>query len=157
MEKKRKKFIVLELLFTILLVVFIFATIAMMYPTFIELLRGKKVLNLNDKNREIVQKYIEESEYHGQNLISENAIKIQYFLAFNDDEYTIYYKDGTKKQIYDDHLYDLRTYIKKEGHSLANKYILLIVLLIFSCILINKFRKNIGQKIDFIDKNETNL
>ena len=75
---------------------------------------GKDVLYVNDKNRQSIKNIIEKSEYYDSSEDFYNVRKIQFFLDFNDLEFTLYYKDGTVKKIYDDSLTDLEKYIEEK-------------------------------------------
>ena len=110
---KRKRLVRIEMFLSILIVIGIFFLIFNVY--FILKGLGKDVLYVNDKNRQSVKNIIEKSEYYDSSEDFYNVRKIQFFLAFNDLEFTLYYKDGTVKKIYDDSLTDLKKYIEKSG------------------------------------------
>ena len=81
----------------------------------------------------------------------QNANKIQYYLNFNDAEYTIFYNDNSTYKINDDGLLELMEFIKEKGYSLMQKYIILEFLSIIICVVIFEKKKEIGAKIDEMD------
>ena len=83
-----------------------------------------------------------------------NVRKIQFFLAFNDLEFTLYYKDGTVKKIYDDSLTDLEEYIEEKGYNEGEFFVMLGTGMIIICIGLNEIRKRVSNQIDLIDKQE---
>lgn len=149
---KRNGLVIIETLLSIIIVVVIFFLIFNVYFIFKGL--GKDILYINDKNRDRVKEIIEKSQYYDNNINFNNVKKIQYFLAFNNMEFTVYDKDGTTKVIYDDGLDDLREYIEENGYNEGEMFVLLGIIEIFICIGINKIRKETSNKIDLIDKEE---
>ena len=108
---KRKRLVSIEMFLSILIVIGIFFLIFNVY--FILKGFGKDVLYVNDKNRQSIKNIIEKSEYYDSSEDFYNVRKIQFFLDFNDLEFTLYYKDGTVKKIYDDSLTELLTAVTK--------------------------------------------
>ena len=82
--------------------------------------------------------------------------KIQFFMNFNDLEFTLYYKKGEEKELYDDNLNTLRDYIKRNGYSKAMYYVVIDVVIIFIVLGVNAGRKNLSNRIDLIDKQDEN-
>ena len=95
--------------------------------------------------------YLKKSNSYNPKQSIQNANKIQYFLNFNDAEYTIFYNDNSTYKINDDGLLDLMEFIKEKGYSLMQKYIILEFFLIIICVVIFEKKKEIGYKIDEID------
>ena len=153
----RKKLVVVEIILSISIVIGILFLI--INPYFI--LKGwfKEVLYINDDNRLIVENLVKKSKYYGDEHYKyledfSDVKKIQFFLAFNDFEFTFYYKDGTTKEITDDDLSDLKKYIENNGYAKSEVLIVVGVGVIILCIILNEIRKNISNKIDLIDKQE---
>lgn len=149
---KRNGLVIIETLLSIIIVVVIFFLIFNVYFIFKGF--GKDILYINDKNRDHVKEIIEKSQYYDNNINFNNVKKIQYFLAFNNMEFTVYNKDGTTKVIYDDGLDGLREYIEENGYNEGKMFVSLGIIGIFICIGINKIRKETSNKIDLIDKEE---
>ena len=97
---------------------------------------------------------IEKSEYYDSSEDFYNVRKIQFFLDFNDLEFTLYYKDGTVKKIYDDSLTDLEKYIEENGYNKGEFFVMLGIGMIIICIWLNEIRKRLSNQIDLIDKQE---
>lgn len=149
---KRKRLVRIEMFLSILIVIGVFFLIFNVY--FILKGLGKDVLYVNDKNRQSVKNMIEKSEYYDSSEDFYNVKKIQFFLAFNDLEFTLYYKDGTVKKIYDDSLTDLKKYIEKNGYNKGEFFVMLGIGMIIICIGLNEIRKRVSNQIDLIDKQE---
>lgn len=115
---------------------------------------GKDVLYVNDKNRQSIKNIIEKSEHYDSSEDFYNVRKIQFFLAFNDLEFTLYYKDGTVKKIYDDSLTDLEKYIEENGYNKGKFLVMLGIGMLIICIGLNEIRKRVSNQIDLIDKQE---
>ena len=61
--------------------------------------------------------------------------KIQYSLPFNDMEFTVYYKEGTAKAIYDDSWDNLKDYsIENNGYN-GGKFIYFIGIIVILFVL----------------------
>lgn len=120
---KRKSLVIIEMLLSIIILVGIFFLIFNVYFIFKGF--GKDILYINDKNREYIKNIIEKSQYYDNTINFNEVKKIQYFLAFNDMEFTVYYKEGTTKVIYDDSLDNLREYIENNGYMKENYLFLL--------------------------------
>ena len=149
---KRKRLVRIEMLLSILIVIGIFFLIFNVY--FILKGFGKDVLYVNDKNRQSIKNIIEKSEYYDSSEDLYNVRKIQFFLDFNDLEFTLYYKDGTVKKIYDDSLTDLEKYIEENGYNKGEFFVMLGIGMIIICIGLNEIRKRVSNQIDLIDKKE---
>ena len=102
--------------------------------------------------RPYIKNIIEKSQYYDNTINFNDVKKIQYFLAFNDMEFTVYYKEGTTKVIYDDSLDNLREYIENNGYNEGKLFIFIGIIVIFICIGIYGIKKEISKQIDFIDK-----
>lgn len=149
---KRKKLVMLEMLFYILIVIGIIFLVFNIYFIFKGF--GIDVLHVNDKNRQSIKNIIEKSKYYDSSKSFDDVKKIQFFLAFDDFEFTIYYNDGTTKTIYDDDLTDLEKYIEKNGYNKGKVYLLIGIGVIISCVMIKEAQKKISDQIDLIDKIE---
>ena len=115
---------------------------------------GKSVLDINETNRKIVEDMLKESKYYNEINNYSEVNKIQYWLDFNDYQFTFYYNNGTKKQIYDDGLDNLREYIQKKGIDKGSLQIIYGLGAIFLTFILNSIRKNISKKIDYMDQQE---
>ena len=149
---KRKRLVRIEMFLSILIVIGIFFLIFNVY--FILKGFGKDFLYVNDKNRQSIKNIIEKSEYYDSSEDFYNVRKIQFFLDFNDLEFTLYYKDGTVKKIYDDSLTDLEKYIEENGYNKGEFFVMLGIGMIIICIGLNGIRKRVSNQIDLIDKQE---
>ena len=149
---KRKRLVRIEMLLSILIVIGIFFLIFNVY--FILKGFGKDFLYVNDKNRQSIKNIIEKSDYYDSSEDFYNVRKIQFFLDFNDLEFTLYYKDGTVKKIYDDSLTDLEKYIEENGYNKGEFFVMLGIGMIIICIGLNGIRKRVSNQIDLIDKQE---
>ncbi len=147
---KRNKLVIIELITTILIVIGIFFLVFNLY--FIFKNSGKDIVYINDKNREYVKNIIAKSENFNNIDNFNNVKKIQYFLAFNNMEFTLYYKDGATEKIIDDGMDNLREYIEEHGYNKGNMFTILGLIVIFACIGLNEVRKNVSNKIDLINK-----
>lgn len=115
---------------------------------------GKSVLDINEANRDIVENMLKKSKYYSEIKNYNEVNKIQYWLEFNDYQFTLYYNDGTESQIYDDGLDNLKVYIQKKGINKGKIHILYGIGTLFLTLLLNKIRKNISNKIEYMDKQE---
>ena len=115
---------------------------------------GKSVLDINETNRKIIEDMLKESKYYNEINNYSEVNKIQYWLDFNDYQFTFYYNNGTKKQIYDDGLDNLREYIQKKGIDKGSLQIIYGLGAIFLTFILNSIRKNISKKIDYMDQKE---
>ena len=149
---KRKRLVRIEMFLSILIVIGIFFLIFNVY--FILKGFGKDFLYVNDKNRQSIKNIIEKSEYYDSSEDFYNVRKIQFFLAFNDLEFTLYYKDGTVKKIYEDSLTDLEKYIEENGYNKGKFLVILGIGMLIICIGLNEIRKRVSNQIDLIDKQE---
>jgi len=149
---RRKKLVILELFIVISISICVISIIFSLY--FICSNLGRTILNVNNSNREKIKEMFRESENYKEIYNIDDVKKIQFFLAFNDLEFTLYYKNGEEKVIYDDDLYELREYIKEKGYSKAGYYVAIDAIIILICIGLNKTRKKLSDKIDLLDKQE---
>ena len=115
---------------------------------------GKSVLDINETDRKIVEDMLKESKYYNEINNYSEVNKIQYWLDFNDYQFTLYYNNGTEKQIYDDNLDNLKEYIQKKGIDKGVLQIIYGLGAIFLTFFLNSIRKNISNKIDYMDKQE---
>ena len=115
---------------------------------------GKSVLDINETNRKIVEDMLKESKYYNEINNYSEVNKIQYWLAFNDYQFTLYYNNGTEKQIYDDNLDKLKEYIQKKGIDKGGLQLKYGLGVLFLTLILNSIRKNISNKIDYMDKRE---
>ena len=115
---------------------------------------GKSALDINETNRKIVEDMLKESKYYNEINNYSEVNKIQYWLDFNDYQFTLYYNNGTEKQIYDDGLDNLREYIQKKGIDKGDLQLKYGLGVLFLTLFLNSIRKNISNKIDYMDKQE---
>ena len=115
---------------------------------------GKSVLDINETNRKKVENMLKESKYYNEINNYSEVNKIQYWLAFNDYQFTLYYNNGTEKQIYDDNLDNLKEYIQKKGIDKGGLQLKYGLGVLFLTLILNSIRKNISNKIDYMDKRE---
>ncbi len=115
---------------------------------------GKTIVFVNDKNREEIENMLKTSEQYEEIENIKDLDKIQFFIAFNDYEFTLFYDDGEEERILDNDLNDLKEYIEDNGYGKSLKYILIDIIVINILVLINKKRKNVRAKIDYIDDGE---
>lgn len=148
----RNKLVLSEIITTILICLCILFMIFNVY--FIIKNSGKSVLKINETNRKIVEDMLKESKYYSEINNYSEVNKIQYWLDFNDYQFTLYYNNGTEKQIYDDGLDNLREYIQKKGIDKGILQIIYGLGAIFLALFLNSIRKNISNKIDYMDKQE---
>ena len=154
---RRKKLVIIEIISTILFMISIILIIVNGFKSFGEMLGpGKYILKINNFNRESIEEYLKKSNSYSPKQSIQNANKIQYFLDFNDAEYTIFYNDNSTYKISDDGLLDLMEFIKENGYSLMQKYIILELLSIIICVAIFEKKKEIGSKIDEMDNERNN-
>ena len=115
---------------------------------------GKSVLDINETNRKKVEDMLKESKYYNEINNYSEVNKIQYWLAFNDYQFTLYYNNGTEKQIYDDNLDNLKEYIQKKGIDKGGLQLKYGLGVLFLTLFLNSIRKNISNKIEYMDKQE---
>lgn len=129
---ERKKLVRIESISMIVITLGIFFLIFNLY--FIIKGMSRDILYVNNKNRESVKKLFEKSEQYKEVKDFDQIKKIQYFLAFNNMEFTIYYKDGSTDKIYDGGLIDLKEYIEKKGYNKGKVHIILGMVVICACL-----------------------
>lgn len=151
-KMNRNKLVLFEIIFVILICI----SIAFIIFNIIFIIKesGKSELNINDSNRKIIEDMLKESKHYNEINNYSEVNKIQYWLDFNDYQFTLCYNNGTKKQIYDDGLDNLREYIQKKGIDRGCLQILYGIGMLFLTLLLNKIRKNISNKIEYMDKQE---
>ena len=147
---KRNLFVIFELLLMIIIAIGIIMIIYNGYHIFSGL--GKSIVNVNDNNKEFIENMLKTSEYYDETNDINQLKKIQFFMDFNDYEFTLYYQNGEEIELYDDELYNLKSYIEEKGYSKAGYYIAIDVIIIILCICINGIRKKIANDIDLFDK-----
>ena len=149
---KRNLFVIFELLLMIVIAIGIIMIIYNGYHIFSGL--GKSIVNVNDNNKEFIENMLKTSEYYDETNDINQLKKIQFFMDFNDYEFTLYYQNGEEIELYDDELYNLKSYIEEKGYSKAGYYIAIDAIIIILCICINGIRKKIANDIDLLDKQE---
>ena len=155
---KRNKLVIIEIFSTILFMICVIFIIINGFKIFKEMLgTGKYILTINDSNRDCIEGYLIELDRYNPKQSIKNANKIQYYLDFNDAEYTIFYNDNSTYKINDEGLFDLMEFIKEKGYSLMQKYIILELLSIIICVAIYEKKKEIGTEIDIIDNSNNKI
>ena len=149
---KRNKLVLYEIITIIIISLCIIFLIFNVY--FIIKNSGKSVLEINETNRKIVEDMLKESKYYSEINNYSEVNKIQYWLAFNDYQFTLYYNNGTEKQIYDDNLDNLKEYIQKKGIDKGGLQLKYGLGVLFLTLILNSIRKNISNKIEYMDKQE---
>lgn len=94
------------------------------------------------------------SKAYDESVNIEKLDRIEFFLALNDYRFTLFYKNGEEQSLYDDNLENLKEYIEKNGYNKSWKYVIIDILVIFLLVQLNIKRKDIGDKIDYIDEKE---
>ena len=149
---RRNKLVIIEIISTILFMISIVLIIINGFKVFGEMLgTGKYILKINDSNKEIIEEYLKKADSYNPKQSIQNANKIQYYLNFNDAEYTIFYNDNSTYKVSDEGIFDLMEFIKEKGYSLMQKYIILEFLSIIISVAIYEKKKEIGSKIDEMD------
>lgn len=147
---EREKLVDLESWLKFFLFIGIVYIIFSFYLMFLGL--GKTIVFVNDKNREKIENMLKTSEKYVETENIEDLDKIQFFIAFNDYEFTLFYDNGEEERFLDNDLNDLKEYIEDNGYGKSLKYVFIDVLVIIILVQINKARKDIGDKIDYIDE-----
>ena len=147
---KRNLFVIFELLLMIVIAIGIIIIIFNGYYIFSGL--GKSIVNVRDNNKELIENMLKTSEYYDETNDINELKKIQFFMNFNNYEFTLYYQNGEEIELYDDELYNLKSYIEEKGYSKSGYYIAIDVIIIILCICINGIRKKIANNIDLLDK-----
>lgn len=151
---RRNRLVVLELLLMIIISIGIICVVFSVYFIFRGI--GKTIVNVNDNNRLEIEQMLKESSDYDDTYDIKELKKIQFFMNFNDLEFTLYYKKGEEKELYDDNLDTLRDYIKQNGYSKTMYYVVIDVVIIFIVLGVNAGRKNLSNRIDLIDKQDEN-
>lgn len=147
---KRKLFVLFELLLMLVIAIGIIMIIYNGYNVFSGL--GRSIINVNDNNKEFIENMLKTSEYYDETYDINQLKKIQFFMDFNNYEFTLYYQNGEEIELSDDNLYNLKNYIEEKGYSKAGYYIAVDTIIIILCICINGMRKKIANDIDLLDK-----
>lgn len=147
---KRKLFVFFELLLMLVIAIGIIMIIYNGYNIFSGL--GRSIVNVNDNNKEFIENMLKTSEYYDETYDINQLKKIQFFMDFNNYEFTLYYQNGEEIELSDDNLYNLKNYIEEKGYSKAGYYIAVDTIIIILCICINGMRKKIANDIDLLDK-----
>ena len=142
---KRNKLVVIETIIIITIVVEMILLVFSLYPIFNNM--GRYVLKINNNNRLEVENMLKTSKYYDNTKNIEDLENIEFFLDFNDYQFTLHYSNE-EKELYDDNLFNLMEYIKTRGNSKVISYIVIDILIVFSIIIINLKRKEISEKID---------
>ena len=151
---RRNRLVILELLLMIIISIGIVCVVFSVYFIFRGI--GKTIVNVNDNNRLEIEQMLKESSDYDDTYDIKELKKIQFFMNFNDLEFTLYYKKGEEKELYDDNLDTLRDYIKQNGYSKTMYYVVIDVVIIFIVLGVNAGRKNLSNRIDLIDKQDEN-
>lgn len=149
---KRQTLVTLELFVIIIITLLIFYAFFNIYFIFKGI--GKSIVNINEKNKKVVENILKESKYYNQTNDINELKKIKFFMDFNDFQFTLYYKDGKEIELYDDSLYNLKDYIENNGYSETGFYTFIDVILLFICIVLNAIRNKISREIYIIDNQE---
>ena len=147
---KRNVFVIFELLLMVGIVIGMIMIIYNGYHIFSGL--GKSIVNVNDNNKELLENMLKTSEYYDETYDINQLKKIQFFMDFNNYEFTLYYQNGEEIELSDDELYNLKSYIEEKGYSKAGYYIAIDAIIIILCICINGIRKKIANNMDLFDK-----
>lgn len=142
---KKNKLVVIETILIIIIFIEIILLVFSLYSIFNNM--GRYVLKINDNNRLEIENMLNTSKYYDNTKNIEDLEKIEFFLDFNDYQFTLYYSNE-EKELYDDNLFNLMEYIKTRGNSKVTTYIVIDILIVFSIIIINLKRKEILEKID---------
>lgn len=142
---KKNKLVVIETILIIIIFIEIILLVFSLYSIFNNM--GRYVLKINDNNRLEIENMLNTSKYYDNTKNIEDLEKIEFFLDFNDYQFTLYYSNE-EKDLYDDNLFNLMEYIKTRGDSKVTTYIVIDILIVFSIIIINLKRKEILEKID---------
>lgn len=142
---KRNKLVVIEAIITITIVVEMILLVFSLYPIFNNM--GRYVLKINNNNRLEVENMLKTSKYYDNTKNIEDLENIEFFLDFNDYQFTLHYSNE-EKELYNDNLFNLMEYIKTRGNSKVIGYIVIDIFIVFSIIIINLKRKEISEKID---------
>ena len=151
---RRNRLVILELLLMIIIFIGIVCVVFSVYFIFRGI--GKTIVNVNDNNRLEIEQMLKESSDYDDTYDIKELKKIQFFMNFNDLEFTLYYKKGEEKELYDDNLDTLRDYIKQNGYSKTMYYVVIDVVIIFIVLGVNAGRKNLSKSLDLIDKQDEN-
>ena len=116
--------------------------------------KRKTIVVINNKNREEIENMLKTSKAYDESVNIEKLDRIEFFLALNDYRFTLFYKNGEEQSLYDDNLENLKEYIEKNGYNKSWKYVIIDILVIFLLVQLNIKRKDIGDKIDYIDEKE---
>ena len=147
---KRNVFVIFELLLMVGIVIGMIMIIYNGYHIFSGL--GKSIVNVNDNNKELLENMLKTSEYYDETYDINQLKKIQFIMDFNNYEFTLYYQNGEEIELYDDELYNLKSYIEEKGYSKARYYIAIDAIIIILCVCINGIRKKIANNINLFDK-----
>lgn len=149
---KRQTLVTLELFVIIIITLLIFYAFFNIYFIFKGI--GKSIVNINEKNKKVVENILKESKYYNKTNDINELKQIKFFMDFNDFQFTLYYKDGKEIELYDDSLYNLKDYIENNGYSETGFYTFIDVILLFICIVLNAIRNKISREIYIIDNQE---
>lgn len=152
MKMQRDKLVNIESWLNFFLFIGIVYIIFSFYLMFIGL--GKTIVVINNKNREEIENMLKTSKAYDESVNIEKLDRIEFFLALNDYRFTLFYKNGEEQSLYDDNLENLKEYIEKNGYNKSWKYVIIDILVIFLLVQLNIKRKDIGDKIDYIDEKE---
>ena len=149
---QRDKLVNIESWLNFFLIIGIVYIIFSFYLMFIG--KRKTIVVINNKNREEIENMLKTSKAYDESVNIEKLDRIEFFLALNDYRFTLFYKNGEEQSLYDDNLENLKEYIEKNGYNKSWKYVIIDILVIFLLVQLNIKRKDIGDKIDYIDEKE---
>lgn len=133
-EKKIRINIIKWKVINILSVIMIIISVLMLaYSYFMD----RYELKLNEEDKKIIEEIqirAKESWEYTSLVDLTNVYKIRWYFEFNNNEYTYYYNDGTVKEVYNDHIYELREYIQENGKIVGTETIYILILSIAVCI-----------------------
>ena len=133
---KKNKLVVIETILIIIIFIEIILLVFSLYSIFNNM--GRYVLKINDNNRLEIENMLNTSKYYDNTKNIEDLEKIEFFLDFNDYQFTLYYSNE-EKELYDDNLFNLMEYIKTRGDSKVTNYIVIDILIVFSIIKLKEF------------------
>lgn len=150
---KRNLLVVIE---TILIMIIAIGTIIIIFSGYYIFNGfGKCIVKVSSNNKEKIEYMLKESEYYDKTHNINDLKRIEFFMNFNDYQFSLYYKNNEKIELYDDNLTDLKDYIEEKGYRKSTLYLFIDVIIIILCICINGMRKKISNEIDCLDINKT--
>lgn len=152
-DMKRNLLVVIE---TILIMIIAIGTIIIIFSGYYIFNGfGKSIVTVRNNNKEKIEYMLKESEYYDKTHNINDLKRIEFFMNFNDYQFSLYYKNNEKIELYDDNLTDLKDYIEEKGYRKSTLYLFIDAIIIILCICINRMRKKISNEIDCLDINKT--